>query len=199
MTSSNLPLPIKVQDIVYRYRATPLSNNKTPAELYLGRNIRIKLDALLPYTPCTQKIPVITTTRTLNVGERVQARWYSQNKNTWKFGTIVAKFGKLHYQVQLDSGYSLKRHIDQLRSCLVENPETKPKAKEYIPLEDNNIPDANAELQILSGRPPQCYDDNNPLPPDIEPPQEPEPSTNIEPRRSQRERKPPSYLKDYVR
>lgn len=30
------------------------------------------------------------------------------------------KFGKLHYLVKLDDGYTLKRHIDQLRSSKVQ-------------------------------------------------------------------------------
>jgi hypothetical protein len=38
----------KVWEIIFRYRATPLSNNKTPAEMYPQRNIGIQLDAIRP-------------------------------------------------------------------------------------------------------------------------------------------------------
>ena len=51
MNSTQLPIASKVQEIVYRYRATPQHNNKTPSEMYLGRNIRTRLDSLLPYKP----------------------------------------------------------------------------------------------------------------------------------------------------
>lgn len=38
----------KVREILFRYRATPLKNGKTPSEQYLNRQIRIQLDALRP-------------------------------------------------------------------------------------------------------------------------------------------------------
>ncbi|GBN06697.1 Uncharacterized protein K02A2.6 [Araneus ventricosus] len=39
MTSENLPIHLKVQRILFRYRATPLANGKSPAEMYLNRKI----------------------------------------------------------------------------------------------------------------------------------------------------------------
>lgn len=103
----------KVREILFRYRATPLASGKTPADAYLHRSIRIQLDVLKP----TQMQPSIcydAAARQLSVGDRVQARYYANNKQQWRFGTIINKFGHLHYMVRLDSGYTFKRHIDQL-------------------------------------------------------------------------------------
>ncbi|XP_054274675.1 uncharacterized protein LOC128994282 [Macrosteles quadrilineatus] len=104
----------KVRVILFRYRATPLASGKTPSELFLNRQIRIKLYALKP--PKHQKSSIRhTKARQYKVGDRVQARNYSNNKNLWKPGTIIKMYGLLHYLIKLDSGYIFKRHIDQLR------------------------------------------------------------------------------------
>lgn len=57
----------------------------------------------------------------MRVGDRVQARWYTQNKECWKFGEVVQKLGRLHYLIKLDDGYTLKRHIDQLLPSAVKS------------------------------------------------------------------------------
>lgn len=41
-------LTAKVKNILYRFRATPLRNGKSPSELYLNRQIRTKLDLIHP-------------------------------------------------------------------------------------------------------------------------------------------------------
>jgi len=108
----------RVRDILFRYRATPLNNGKTPAEQYLPNTYT---------TRCTQayhngchcgrwsKVPDCKA-RQLSMGTRVQARYYANNKMQWKFGTIIKKMGQLHYLIKLDDGYQFKRHIDQLRA-----------------------------------------------------------------------------------
>ncbi|XP_054278713.1 uncharacterized protein K02A2.6-like [Macrosteles quadrilineatus] len=87
----------KVQEILQQYRATPLSNGQSPAERYLHRRIRIKLDALQPYHPAKNP-PSIIRIRTFNVGERVLFREYSQNnKYIWTFDEIIQKLGTLQH------------------------------------------------------------------------------------------------------
>lgn len=114
MENEPLPMKKKILEILFRYRATPLINGKTPSELFLNRQIRIQLDALKPAIndkPSEPKGPA----RQLAVGARVQARYYSNNKQQWRAGVIVNKLGQLHYTVKLDNGYIFKRHINQLR------------------------------------------------------------------------------------
>lgn len=118
LTNDPAPLQRKVQKILLRYRATPLACGKSPAELYLHRKIKIRLDAIFPYHPQAIKEPTHPA-RSLREGERVQARLFIDNSPIWKFGKIEKKLGGLHYLVRLDTGRMIKRHIDQLRPSLV--------------------------------------------------------------------------------
>jgi hypothetical protein len=69
----------KVREIIFRYRATPLSNNKTPAEIYLQSNIRVQLDAIRPMKH-VQNTDHGVKSRPLSVEKRVQTRCYIQTK-----------------------------------------------------------------------------------------------------------------------
>ncbi|KAL1446815.1 hypothetical protein WDU94_012377, partial [Cyamophila willieti] len=129
LASDPTPLQEKVQSILLRYRATPLACGKSPAELYLHRKIKIRLDAIFPYHPQASK-EQSNPTRFLHVGERVQARFFINNSPVWQFGKIEKKLGSRHYLVRLDSGRLIKRHINQLRSSLVP---TKKKVSFQVP------------------------------------------------------------------
>lgn len=76
------------------------------------------MDALKPTQ--FQKYKSTLKSRQLSVGERVQAQYYSANKTLWKFGKVIKKLGNLHYLICLDGGYTLKRHINQLRATHIE-------------------------------------------------------------------------------
>ncbi|CAB0011918.1 unnamed protein product, partial [Nesidiocoris tenuis] len=58
---------------------------------------------------------LLTRKTQLDVGDRVQAHYYSNNKQQWRTGVIIGKLGQFHFTVKLDDGYTFKRHIDQLR------------------------------------------------------------------------------------
>jgi hypothetical protein len=83
-----------------------------------------------------QNIAYAVKSRQPSVGERVQTRCYIKNQTVWKLGTIIQKFGKLHYQVKLDDGYIFKRHVNQLRKTEIPKrsvlfaPSTKSKAND---------------------------------------------------------------------
>uniref|UniRef100_A0A1I8NJK5 Uncharacterized protein n=1 Tax=Musca domestica TaxID=7370 RepID=A0A1I8NJK5_MUSDO len=174
----------KVQEIVLRYRATPLANGKSPAELYLGRAFRIKLDTIRP-----MKEPAGNSNR-FNVRQlRVQERWYDRNKPTWKLGMVIRKFGNLHYQIKLDNGYELKRHINQLyksevpklEKCVTFADEVQSKTK---PAFDG----IRIEQRIV-----------NPINTSVIPqPQVSTPGTPTMLRRSSRTRRPPVHLSDHI-
>nr|XP_014291965.1 uncharacterized protein K02A2.6-like [Halyomorpha halys] len=111
------PLSIKLQNILFRYRATPLTSGQSPVELYLKRRIRIRLDALHPNIKArlVSNSKDARRVRSIQVGERV----HQDNQDVWQFGIVTRKLGKCHYVVVLDSGRSLKRHINQLLPFLV--------------------------------------------------------------------------------
>lgn len=95
MSAEPAALHDKVNEILQRYRATPLSCGKSPAEIYYNRRIRIRLDAIKP-TVKFQSTKPIPGVRQLSVGERVQVLHTKNNKTVWKTGTILQKFGQLH-------------------------------------------------------------------------------------------------------
>lgn len=189
----------KIREILFRYRATPLANGKTPSELFLHRQIRIKLDALKPSH--VQKSSIRQSkARQYKVGDRVQARYYSNNKNHWKPGKIIKKYGFLHYLIRLDSGYVFKRHIDQLQlfgtprktvaipptptiqendqTCTTPRQELNDEPRQRLPIEDmvsipNIIPE-NEQVQHETGNEGPVL------------------------RRSTRTHRQPEYLRDYV-
>ncbi|UYV79123.1 hypothetical protein LAZ67_17001174 [Cordylochernes scorpioides] len=102
MINENVPIHQKIQKMLLRYRATPLASGRSPSEMYLNRQIRIKLDAMRPYQEERSQQQIQPRTRCLQVGERVQARVFISNKPFWKNGTIKQKLGNLHYIIELD-------------------------------------------------------------------------------------------------
>jgi len=121
MENSAAPVREVVKNILLQYRATPLQCGQSPAELYLNRQLRIRLDAILPFKPPANP-PTAARICEIAEGQRVQAQTFYNNAPTWSFGKIVKRLGRLHYQVRLDNGYVFKRHIDQLRASTVPEP-----------------------------------------------------------------------------
>lgn len=195
MTSENLPVHLKIQRILFRYRATPLANGKSPAEMYLNRQIRIKLDAMFPYYEKKSEQPIKPHTRKLQVGERVRTKFFVNNKATWKLGVITQKLGHLHYIVKLDEGREVKRHINQLISTGISK---RSESRSSLPRNPSN---SNTD------RPKVIFNVPRPQTSSGFPSQEPSPpsgdqrfagdSEPVLPRRSQRSRRPPAYLRDY--
>ncbi|BES91064.1 Hypothetical Protein NTJ_03872 [Nesidiocoris tenuis] len=191
MDNENRSMTSKIQDILLHYRATPLACGRSPAELYLHRPLRIKLDAIRPFHHTTNS-PSDAHVRIFKVGERVQVRDYSQNKYIWMFGEIIEKLGVLHYIVKLDSGRTLKRHLDQIRPTSVK----KVRFGDEPPQPEN--PNASTPLQVptvqLPTPAPMIFPDPRPPTPTPIPP----PPAPPELRRSTRVRRRPAYLRDYV-
>ncbi|KAB0803818.1 hypothetical protein PPYR_00788 [Photinus pyralis] len=91
------------------------STGKSPALLFLNREIKTKIDRILPKTSYVLSKQEVTDnqSRVLDVGVRVAARNYNGDK--WIFGRVGNVLGKLHYLIRLDNGKFIKRHIDQVR------------------------------------------------------------------------------------
>lgn len=190
----------KVNEIMQRYRATPLSSGKSPAELYFNRRIRIRLDALKPsikFKP-TKPMPGV---RRISVGERVQVLHTKDNKTVWKIGCVLRKFGELHYLIKLDDGYILKRHIDQLKSTRVQQ-----RRVHFSPDTGSNTTNQQRIDYSQQFFEPVIVRQNQQEPgvqvaegPNVqEPPEEPQGSQEQVIRRSGHTRKKPTYLNDYM-
>ncbi len=125
----------KIQRILLKYRATPLASGKSPAENYLNRKIRLRMDAIFPAIP-KQSQPSPLPSRILHEGDRVQARMFDPKKHrlVWEFGKVQRQLGSRHYLIQLDNGRTLKRHINQLRSTCV------PRKVSFGPIQYTSFP-----------------------------------------------------------
>ncbi|UYV62509.1 K02A2.6-like [Cordylochernes scorpioides] len=197
MINENVPIHQKIQKILLRYRATPLASGRSPSEMYLNRQIRIKLDAMRPYQEEKSQQQIQPRTRCLQVGERVQARVFISNKPFWKNGTIKQKLGNLHYIIELDEGKSPKRHINQLQKVEIK--------KKQVTFDESTIHHQSKPSQSSPDFDPIQYTVSQPEPnqqehhdPDQTSDQDPTSMPDTPLRRSQRPRRPPRHLEDYV-
>lgn len=97
-------LETKLEQILLQYRTAPHANtNVSPAELFLGRKIRTKLDSIFPEEEGDRNTIVnkAIKVREFEMGKRVACRNYT-GKEQWKFGEIIGRIGKLHYEIRLD-------------------------------------------------------------------------------------------------
>ena len=116
-----LTLQHRLQNFLLTYRSTPhATTKKTLAFLFLGRELRTRLDLLKPGAEervvdrqADQKRHHDTHVRerSLNPGDRVLVR----NKTDWIPGVVLQSQGPLTYLVRTDDGRNWKRHIDLLK------------------------------------------------------------------------------------
>ncbi|UYV73221.1 hypothetical protein LAZ67_10002215 [Cordylochernes scorpioides] len=122
MINENVPIHQKIQKILLRYRATPLASGRSPSEMYLNRQIRIKLDAMRPYQEERSQQQIQPRTRCLQVGERVQARVFISNRNQASHHQTLIRSNTLFYSLnQINrSIMTPTRHlIRNLHPCLI--------------------------------------------------------------------------------
>lgn len=116
----NDPKKVKgdVQTILFQYRNMPHPyTSVTPAELFLGRRVRCRLDLLKPNIKMTHgESNAHLSVKSFQVGQGVIVRNYDK-KAKWFFGKVQKILGKLHYEIELDDGRIWKRHFDQIRKA----------------------------------------------------------------------------------
>ena len=115
------------------YRATPHAmTGKSPAALFLHRELRTRLDLLHPVLPTEVSQPATASRvadqqrkisersansalqKSLEVGNSVHARVYNKPVK-WLPGTVVRSVGAKSFEVKLASGVLVRRHLNQLR------------------------------------------------------------------------------------
>lgn len=105
----------QIAKILFAYRrAIHSTTGKSPAMMMFGRQIRNRLDLMIPnqHTKPDQKQPDVN--KQFESNDRVAVRDYL-SKDKWQFGIVDKRMGKLHYDVKLDDGRQWKRHVDQMR------------------------------------------------------------------------------------
>ena len=206
---------LKLSRLLFHYRTTPHSaTGVSPAEKLMKRRLRTPMDQLKSSN--AQKVRAkdveqraASKLREFAEGEHVLImNFSSQNKCKWLPGVVVKRLGSTNYEVQLDSGEKMHRHIDQLLSNetngsshsifgrLAVTDSALPSVEERV---DARVPDEQApaaEQSIVEPSVVSVHEDE--LPVDPEPVvAEPDSPIAVEPRRSTRERRRPAYLKDY--
>ena len=108
------PLETRLAKFLFHYRITPqTSTGVSPAQMLFGRPLRSRLDLVFPDVGTRiQKEPDPGRVRTFLVSDRVWCRDFTRGK--WIPGEISKTTGPLSYEVQLENGNVVRRHVDQL-------------------------------------------------------------------------------------
>ena len=166
----------KLASFLMAYRNTAHSTTGvSPAEIFLGRPLRTRLDILKP--DIARKVADkqaeqvktrgATKMREFTVGQKVAVRDYRAKPHKWVTGTINAKTGPLSYKVNV-GGQIWRRHVDQLKDTATPEPE----AREIPETNQANYP-APALQQRENNRPAQP-ENNRPAQPENNRPAQPE-------------------------
>lgn len=120
-----------LQTFLKCYRSTPNTNalqNKTPSELFVGRNLRTNLDLLKkrdqPEIQRNEKMEQqfnkrhSAIERKYGCGDKVYVKIYKLNKTHWYPGVINKIIGNVNYEVKVDNipcFRAVRSHANQLR------------------------------------------------------------------------------------
>ncbi|KAJ8891923.1 hypothetical protein PR048_004482 [Dryococelus australis] len=98
ISNQNMPIHQKVREILFRYRQWEVSCGTVPESTDPNPTGWDEADKILGFSE----------------GERVSARYYSNNKAHCKCAKVLKKLGKLQYLVKFDNSFHFKTYIDQL-------------------------------------------------------------------------------------
>ncbi|GBO36404.1 Uncharacterized protein K02A2.6 [Araneus ventricosus] len=110
----------KLSTFLLQYRKAPnATTTHSPAMLFLKREIRTRIDLLLPELKSRvqdriRKGVFEFRDRKFDIGDKVIVRIYRAANSKWKFGKIGNRDGVLHYTVEVQ-GTLVRRHVDQIR------------------------------------------------------------------------------------
>lgn len=109
----------EIATMLLKYRKTVHpSTGKSPSMLMFNRQIRCRLDFMLPRIGNKASTSEIKgKVKSFEINDKVLARNYRDSNLKWVCGTIIQKMGKLHYMIKLNDGRIWKRHVDQLRKA----------------------------------------------------------------------------------
>ena len=194
--SSGLSMSHGLENFLLAYQTTPHTTTQvTPCSLFLGREIRTRLDLLQPDIQQhlqrqqeKQKAHYDTHAkeRSLTVGQKVMARNYRTGPS-WVPATVTQALGSLTFLVCVQSGDIWKRHLHQLKAVGTYNsPSTS--YDDFNQSQDTN----DIEPETHTTEPRGLSDQEH-----TETETDEEPATTISPRYPQRNRNPPDRFESY--
>ena len=190
----------RLSHFLFHYRITPHSTTGLPpAEMLMGRRLRSRLDLLFP--DVSQRVETqqqrqkhshdsTKPKRTFSIGDLVYAENFSVPSTVkWLPGKVLQVTGPLSYSIELLSGGTVRRHVDQLLRR-----ETPPAPSDSTPsspvtqVDPLILPDLSSDKATFSQSSP-------PIPPNPIPLSHDQPHPSLAPtRRSVRTRKPPDWF-----
>lgn len=121
MSTTESTLQTNINEFLRQYRKAPhATTGASPAQLFIGRDLRTRLNLALPddlHTKISekQKASFDASYRTFHRGDLVYFLSENPRMDKWVVGEIVSCLGELHYEIEFH-GKRFKRHIDQIRS-----------------------------------------------------------------------------------
>ena len=151
-------LETQILHFLFRYRITPhTTTGVTPAELLLGRRPRSRLDLLHPDISERVRQRQLnqkeghdrhSRQRELSAGQTVWVKNPGTGRQ-WFPGAISQVLSPQRFQVSLEDGRVVDRHIDHVRRCVAIPEENQPELSTDPVLPDLDVTEDMSPLQIL--------------------------------------------------
>ncbi|XP_014663413.1 PREDICTED: uncharacterized protein K02A2.6-like [Priapulus caudatus] len=163
MKKSSLPPKKALNEFLIQYRRTPTSCGYSPSELLNGRQIRTKIDTLLP-SPAhvaqgkqakqatkSQRQEVAKLSHSYAVGDPVYAQYYGPRRDReprWVPAIIKKRLGSRSVNVRvIPRGPTWRRHVEQLRPRYTSDEDYEPGEKPR-PRTQNIAPDSPTDAPV---------------------------------------------------
>ncbi|XP_058836807.1 uncharacterized protein K02A2.6-like [Topomyia yanbarensis] len=123
MGTTKSTLRTDINEFLRQYRKAPhTETGESPAKLFLGRNIRTRLDLVRPQNINAkisekQRAAFDSKFRLFSPGDQVYFLSGNTRMDKWIPGVISNRLGDLHYEI-LYKTKTFKRHIDQIQSFI---------------------------------------------------------------------------------
>lgn len=139
-----------LQTFLLSYRTTPNSvlGNRSPAEVFLGRQLRTSMDLVRPTAPAEawKNLEMEkdhnrrhgARERSFTRGDLVLVRDYHNQKKVWRNGVVLRRRGRVIYDVQVGADV-WRRHTNQLRRRDKTHDVPKPDEVLDVLLDDFNL------------------------------------------------------------
>ncbi|CAL9702203.1 unnamed protein product [Knipowitschia caucasica] len=179
----------KIANFLLAYRNTPhTTTGQSPAMLFMGRNLRSRLDLLKPdirqhvtnkQSSSTQQQRKL---RSFDIGQKVLARDYRNQSDKWHHAEIFSQTGPLSYTVGVEPNVVWRRHVDQLLDASPGKDANPPVTPTVPSQKDSTLP---ADMTVETNSTPETIDCPRPVTNLSDPPGR---------RYPERHRKPPDRL-----
>ena len=152
--NDGLSLHHKLENFLFTYRTTPhATTHQSPTALFLGRNVRTRLDLLKPNLQGSvaakqaeqkRQHDQHAHSRSIQAGQPVMVK-NMRPGDAWIPGVVLKQLGPVSYLVDVGGGRVWKRHLDHLK--IRDLPE--PEAGENVTNNNNDIPEVPVPTQDM--------------------------------------------------